>query len=133
MTGEDLIEIVEAALAQKDMRPATASRLAVGNPYLIRNMRRRDGAITVPSFENLQKLCTVLDLEFYIGPMRGQTGTVAPDASEAALRAANREAACNLARTIMRLEAINIVSITAELTALKHRLEYASKGTSHDS
>ena len=59
------------------MSAAAASTQAVGNHYLIRNMERRR---RWPTVDSLRALCRVLDVDFYIGPPRGQTdaGTVVP-------------------------------------------------------
>ena len=66
---------------------------AVGTPGLITNMRRG----RVPSVERLQALCEVLDLEFYVGPHRGeglevdeQRLSLALEATECGLSASGR-------------------------------------------
>jgi len=75
MNAKDFLALVERRLVEKGMKAAAASKLAVGNPYLIRNMQKaladpdRQGA-RMPSFEHLQRLCHVLDSEFYVGPPR---------------------------------------------------------------
>ena len=72
MERSELLALFKRALREKGMKAAAASKAASGNPYLIRNMTRPDGQITVPNFENLQRLCEVLGLEFYIGPKRDE-------------------------------------------------------------
>ena len=91
------------------MKPATASRKAVGNPYLIRNMRRGGW----PSVENLQALCQVLGLEFYIGPprtRRSQTKPLSvgdrPASGEVPGRVRDRELAEALAAIVEHWEAL---------------------------
>lgn len=78
MTRGELVALIDQALERKGITPAAASIAASGNHYLIRNMTRADGRITVPNFENLQALCDVLDLEFYIGPPRRPASDAAP-------------------------------------------------------
>lgn len=63
---KELLTIIEKELERKGMSAASASKEAVGNFGLIKNMR--EGAS--PRYSSLQKLCEVLDLEFYIGPPR---------------------------------------------------------------
>lgn len=65
--------IIDEALKRKGLSAAAASRLAVGNPSLIKNMR--NGASSSKRFnaDALAKLAAVLDLEFYFGEVRGQT------------------------------------------------------------
>ncbi len=75
MDASEFLALVEQRLDETGMKAATASRLAVGNPYLIRNMQKtladpEIAAPRMPSFEHLQALCKVLGIEFYIGPPR---------------------------------------------------------------
>lgn len=63
---------IDAGLRAKGLKDATASRLAVGNPSLIKNIRSGQGNV---GFDSLQKLADVLGLEAYFGPRR-DTGTV---------------------------------------------------------
>ncbi len=65
-----ILSTIDEALARKRLSDAAASKLAVGHPSLIKNLRMpRDGEkrYNLPS---LQKLADVLDLEFYFGPRR---------------------------------------------------------------
>ena len=65
-----ILEIIDAALRRKGLSDAAASKLAVGHPSLIKNMRiPREGEkrYNLPA---LQKLSEVLDLEFHFGPPR---------------------------------------------------------------
>lgn len=63
----NVVEEIEAALARKGIEAATASRLAVGNPSLIKNIKVGQGNVGAVT---LQALADVLDLEFYFGPKR---------------------------------------------------------------
>jgi len=60
----DIRKVIDDALAKKGMSAAAASRAAVGNSSLIKNMRL--GQET--SWEKLARLAEVLDLDFYVGP-----------------------------------------------------------------
>ena len=62
----DLLNEIEHALRAHGWSARQASLAAVGTPELIRDMRRG----RVPSVERVRALCAVLDLEFYIGPLR---------------------------------------------------------------
>lgn len=66
------MKVIDAALAAKGLKDATASRLAVGHTSLIKNMRNARANKEEPrySFKNLEKLAEVLDLELYFGPPR---------------------------------------------------------------
>lgn len=63
---------IDEGLRAKGLKDATASRLAVGNPSLIKNIRAGQGNVGIDS---LQKLADVLGLELYFGPRR-DTGPV---------------------------------------------------------
>jgi hypothetical protein len=68
---DSILETIDQALRQKGLTDAAASKLAVGHPSLIKNLRMpRDGEkrYNLPS---LIRLAEVLDLEFYFGPRRG--------------------------------------------------------------
>lgn len=66
----DILRQIDKALARKGLTAAAASRQAVGNPALIKNMRAaRDGEKRFNAMA-LMKLAEVLDLEFYFGPER---------------------------------------------------------------
>jgi hypothetical protein len=67
---DSILETIDQALRQKGLTDAAASKLAVGHPSLIKNLRMpRDGEkrYNLPS---LIRLAEVLDLEFYFGPRR---------------------------------------------------------------
>lgn len=67
---DPILSVIDEALARKGLSDAAASKLAVGHPSLIKNLRMpRDGEkrYNLPS---LRKLAEVLDLEFYFGPRR---------------------------------------------------------------
>lgn len=70
-----ILETIAEGLKRKGLSDSAASRLAVGHPSFIKNMKlARDGEkrYNLPS---LMKLAEVLDLEFYFGPRR-DTGPV---------------------------------------------------------
>lgn len=65
-----ILDVIDAALKRKGLTDAAASKLAVGHPSLLKNLRMpRDGEkrYNLPS---LMRLAEVLDLEFYFGPKR---------------------------------------------------------------
>lgn len=68
---QDIIRAIDIALKKKRLSDAAASKLAVGNPSLIKNLRnsRKERERAHP-LENLQALAEVLDLDFYFGPPR---------------------------------------------------------------
>ena len=78
-SANDLLGMIEKRLVEKKISPAAASRLAVGNPYLIYNFRKKG---VHPKYETLKSLCDVLDLELYIGPPRDEQDGVATQASD---------------------------------------------------
>ena len=66
---QDLLDEIERAVRARGWSARQASIRAVGTPELIRDMRRG----RVPSVERFRALCEVLDLEFYVGPPRGES------------------------------------------------------------
>lgn len=62
----DLLSEIERALETRGMSGRRASMQAVGNPDMIRGLRRGRS----PTADRLRALCEVLDLEFYVGPRR---------------------------------------------------------------
>lgn len=67
---DPILETIDRALERKNLTDAAASRMAVGHPSLLKNMRMpRDGEkrYNLPA---LQRLAEVLDLELYFGPRR---------------------------------------------------------------
>lgn len=96
-----VVRVVEAALKQQGIS-ARAASLQAGSPYIIRDLRRGH----VPSIHRMNRLCEVLGLDFYIGPVQkggpAKTTDISPtpvqpkaDLSriEDAARALNREIA----------------------------------------
>lgn len=72
---DDVMRIIDEALKKKGLSDAAASKLAVGHPALLKNLRmprKGDKRYNLPS---LQKLAEVLDLELYFGPPR-DTGPI---------------------------------------------------------
>jgi phage repressor protein C with HTH and peptisase S24 domain len=69
---DDVLKAIDAALKEKGLSDAAASKLAVGNPSLLKNLRNRRGKERDHPIENLKRLAKVLDLEVYIGPPREQ-------------------------------------------------------------
>ncbi len=65
----DYIAAIEANLKKSGLTAAEASRRAVGNPYFLYGVLKKG---QVPSVQNFEALCRVLDLEFYVGPPRGE-------------------------------------------------------------
>ena len=63
----ELLVEIERALRARGWSARQASMQAVGTPELIRDMRRG----RVPSVERFRALCEALNLEFYVGPRRG--------------------------------------------------------------
>ncbi len=57
---------IEGALERDGRSAAAVSRIAVGNPALLKNIKLGQ----IPSIEKVERLCEILDLEFYIGPPR---------------------------------------------------------------
>ena len=65
-----VIRAIDRALKRKDLSDAAASKLAVGHPSLIKNLRMpRDGDKRY-NWTALEKLAEVLELELYFGPKR---------------------------------------------------------------
>lgn len=71
---DPVLTAIDDALAQLGMTDAAASKLAVGNYSLIKNMRAERGAEKRYSFQSLQELARVLGLECYFGPKREMAG-----------------------------------------------------------
>ena len=63
---EDLLKIIDEALAERGWSARQASIMAIGSPNLVSNMRRGQ----VPSVPRLRALCEVLGLEYYVGKPR---------------------------------------------------------------
>jgi len=69
----DPLEIIEEALERKGLSPSAASKLAVGNYALIKNMKSSRSEEKRYSYQALERLAEVLDLELYFGPKRELT------------------------------------------------------------
>ena len=63
---QDLLAEIERALKQRGMSGRQASMEAIGNPDMIRGLRRG----RAPTLDRVRALCEVLDLEFYVGRRR---------------------------------------------------------------
>lgn len=70
-----MLQYIDEALRRKDLSDAAASKLAVGNYALIKNMRSARSEDKRYNFQALQRLADVLGLECYFGPPR-ETGPV---------------------------------------------------------
>lgn len=73
---DPILETIDAALRRKGLTDAAASKLAVGHPSLIKNLRMPREGEKRYNLPALMKLADVLDLEFYYGPRR-ETGPIA--------------------------------------------------------
>lgn len=67
---DPVLELIDEALRRKGLSDAAASKLAVGNHALIKNMRSARSEDKRYNFQALQKLADVLGLECYFGPPR---------------------------------------------------------------
>ena len=68
---DEILARIDEALARKGLSDAAASKLAAGNPALIKNLRL--SRATKPedkrtNFHALRRIAEVLDLECYFGP-----------------------------------------------------------------
>lgn len=72
---DPILATIDAALTKKKLTDAAASKLAVGHPSLIKNMRIPRSGEKRYNLPALMKLAEVLDLEFYFGPTR-ETGPI---------------------------------------------------------
>lgn len=70
-----ILDLIDEALARKGLKDAAASKLASGNFALIKNMRSARSEDKRYSFQALERLAEVLDLECYFGPRR-DTGPI---------------------------------------------------------
>lgn len=65
---DEILAAIDLALAKKGLSDAAASRLAVGHPSLIKNLRNsRSGQKRINTIDSLVFLADALDLEFYFG------------------------------------------------------------------
>jgi phage repressor protein C with HTH and peptisase S24 domain len=67
---DPILATIDEALARKRLSDAAASKLAVGHPALIKNLRMPREGEKRYNLPSLQKLAEVLGLEFYFGPKR---------------------------------------------------------------
>jgi len=74
---DPILDAIDEALKRKGLSDAAASRLAVGHPSLIKNLRLPRGTEKRYNLPALIKLADVLGLEFYYGPPR-DTAPVEP-------------------------------------------------------
>ena len=65
-----ILEVIDAALKRKGLTDAAASKLAVGHPSLLKNLRMPREGEKRYNLPSLMRLAEVLDLEFYFGPRR---------------------------------------------------------------
>ncbi|MFV0409971.1 MAG: helix-turn-helix transcriptional regulator, partial [Paracoccus sp. (in: a-proteobacteria)] len=65
-----VIDAIDRALKQKGLSDAAASKLAVGHPSLIKNLRMPREGDKRYNWTALEKLAEALDLELYFGPHR---------------------------------------------------------------
>lgn len=66
----DPLDVIEEALKRKRLSASAASKLAVGNYALIKNMKSDRSEEKRYSYQALKELARVLDLELYFGPPR---------------------------------------------------------------
>lgn len=76
MKMDPILSTIDQALKRKGLSDAAASKLAVGHPSLIKNLRMPREGEKRYNLPALMKLAEVLDLEFYFGPVR-DSGEVA--------------------------------------------------------
>lgn len=67
---DPILDTIDAALKKKGLSDAAASKLAVGHPSLIKNLRMPREGEKRYNLPSLMKLAEVLDLEFHFGPRR---------------------------------------------------------------
>lgn len=68
---DPILSTIDEALKRKGLSDAAASKLAVGHPSLIKNLRMERAGEKRYNLPALQRLSEVLGLEFYFGPPRG--------------------------------------------------------------
>lgn len=77
---DPILDAIDAALKRKGLSDAAASKLAVGHPSLLKNLRMPREGEKRYNLPALKRLADVLDLEFYFGPRRS-----APEPKQIAL------------------------------------------------
>lgn len=75
---DPILSTIDAALKSKGLSDAAASKLAVGHPSLIKNLRMPREGEKRYNLPALMKLADVLGLEFYFGPPRDTDPAAAP-------------------------------------------------------
>lgn len=70
---DPILDTIDAALKRKGLSDAAASKLAVGHPSLIKNLRMERQGEKRYNLPSLMKLAKVLDLDFHFGPAREPT------------------------------------------------------------
>lgn len=73
---DPILELIDEALLGKGLSDAAASKLAVGNYSLIKNMRSSRSDAKRYNYQALERLAEVLDLECYFGPKRDTNQTL---------------------------------------------------------
>lgn len=79
---DPILETIDKALADKGLSDAAASKLAVGHPSLIKNLRMPRQGEKRYNWPALMRLADVLDLECYFGPPRDIGGAPQPPAAD---------------------------------------------------
>lgn len=79
---DPILETIDKALADKGLSDAAASKLAVGHPSLIKNLRMPRQGEKRYNWPALMRLADVLDLECYFGPPRDIAGAEQPPAAD---------------------------------------------------
>lgn len=67
---DPILDAIDEALKRKGLSDAAASKLAVGHPSLLKNLRMPREGEKRYNLPALMRLADVLDLEFYYGPKR---------------------------------------------------------------
>jgi phage repressor protein C with HTH and peptisase S24 domain len=67
---DPILNTIDMALKRKGLSDAAASKLAVGHPSLVKNLRMPREGEKRYNLPSLMKLAEVLELEFYFGPKR---------------------------------------------------------------
>lgn len=67
---DPILDTIDAALKRKGLSDSAASKLAVGHPSLLKNLRMERQGEKRYNLPSLMKLAKVLDLEFHFGPPR---------------------------------------------------------------
>jgi len=95
---DEILSLIERRLTECGISAAAASRAAVGNHYLIRNLQT--GRVRWPSVEHLDALCEVLGLEFHVGLPRGESRSEQPRQEESGAESEELSPAEELGRAI---------------------------------